>query len=233
MRFKNANIENVALLIIATYVLYLGFSGQLNLYIHPRYIVFTVVMALACLVIMLSSNSAHRSHKLNHASLIPLVIVVAVGVFLPARALTSATFSQRSTDAGSIVTTSGSQSLDSLFAGSSRGLKLADWNRVLAANDDPSYYANRTAIISGFVYDAGYGNDIVFVSRFVLTCCAVDAQPVGVPVEIESWSNEYEEDEWIEVEGTFRQRQTINGEKMVLVPESVVRIEVPENPYAN
>ena len=225
------------LVISGVYVLFLGFTKKLNLYIHPRYITFTVVFAAIALGLVLYSsfNTAKpsHSHKSSRISLLPIFIILGVALLVPARSLTSATVSQRATDSGSLISTANSQPLNSLFSGSSRGLRLADWYRLLASNDDPSYYVNKPAKISGFIYDAGLGPDTVWLARFVVTCCAVDAQPVGVPVQIKNWQAEYQQDQWVEVEGSFELAQTTNGQEIILIPETVQSIDEPSNPYAN
>ncbi len=229
---------NSILLVVTSYILYLGFTDQLNFYIHPRYIVFTVVMSVVALILLLLNSyfSTTEDSEHNHLSklaLLPLGLIVISALLLPVKSLTSATVSQRSTDSGSIVATTGDKPLSVLFAGSSRGLKLTDWSRLLASNQDPSYYASKPAKISGFVYDSKLGNDTVGLARFVVTCCAVDAQPVIVPVQIKDWQKSYKKDQWLEVEGTFKPQQTVKGEQLVLVPEAVNEIQEPKNPYAN
>lgn len=220
----------------ALYVLQLGISDKLNLYIHPRYIIFTLVMSLLCLIVLGLSHyftvekDSHHSSKLLY---IPLVFLLTSALLIPTKSLTSATVSQRSIDSGSIVSTQNSQPINTLFSGSSRGLKLADWSRLLATNSDPNYYLNRPAKISGFIYDPNLGTDTVWMARFVLTCCAVDAQPIGVPVYIENWRETYEEDQWIEAKGEFLLKQTTGGEILVLVPTTLNTIEQPRNPYGN
>ena len=236
MPFKHFGIERIVLFISAIFVLYLGFNEQLNLYIHPRYIFFTIVMSaigLGILMVGLKNKQKIEAHDTSKLSSLPLMIILTAAIFIPARSLTSATVSQRSIDSGSIVTTVGAESTSTLFAGSSKGLKLADWSRLLQTNNEPSYYSNKPAKVSGFVYDAGLGPDTVWLARFVLTCCAVDAQPVGVPVRIEDWQDRYREDEWLEVEGQFQERDTANGIELVLIPDTVAPIEQPRNPYAN
>ena len=237
MRFR---IRSSIMLIAATFVLYLGIKGQLDLYIHPRYIVFTLVLSAIALFVTLVhefylANNKTKAHDNATATiaLIPLFFLLGAAVVLPARTLSSATVSQRAPGSGSIVTTSQARPINSLFAGSSRGLSMVDWSRLLAAIDDPSYYINKPAKISGFVYDAGLGSNTVWLARFVVTCCAVDAQPIGIPVQLENWQLEYQEDEWAEVEGVFMSQPTANGEQLVLIPESVQRIEEPDDPYAN
>lgn len=237
MRFKGS-LETFVLILVAIYILHLGFTGDLNLYIHPRYVVFTYVMAFLGLIVLavhhlFYSSEKQHSHGTKLRTMLPLALVVGFALFTPARPLTSATVTQRSTDASSLVTTVNSQPVSTLFAGSSRGLKLEDWSRSLAVNTDPDFYQNRPARVSGFIYDAGLGPDTLWVARFVVTCCAVDAQPIGVPVHVEDWQSSFEEDQWIEVEGGFELRSTAEGEQLVLQPMSVNEIDIPSNPYAN
>jgi putative membrane protein len=236
MPFKHLGPERAVLLSSAIFILYLGFNEKLNLYIHPRYIFFTTVISAIGLVVIimgLKRKQRHEPHEGSKLSSLPLIIILGAAILIPARSLTSATVSQRSIDSGSIVTAVGAKPINTLFAGSSKGLKLSDWSRLLQANSDPSYYTNKPAKISGFVYDAGLGGDTVWLARFVLTCCAVDAQPVGIPVRIEGWQDTYEEDGWVEVEGQFQESNTANGIELVLIPVTVKNVEQPRNPYAN
>jgi len=232
-----SKLQSIVLIAVSLYVLQLGITDDLDFYIHPRYIIFTFAMASIGLVLMLTSyTSEHDEHNAGHKSgrlaMIPLGLMLLFAL-LPAKSLTSSTVTQRSTDAGSIVTTSDSKPINTLFAGSSKGLKLADWSRLLSSSSDESYYANKPAKVSGFVYDSGLGQDTVWIARFVVTCCAVDAQPIGVPVHIKNWENTYEEDQWLEIEGEFTNSTTSEGDQLILKPTSVTEIDQPERPYAN
>ena len=237
MRFKLSAFESITIIATASYVLYLGALNDLDLYLPPRYVVFTVAMSIIALLITLIRPGKTRDHSKDDSpasiGTLPLVLVLVVALLLPARTLTSSTVSQRAIDSGITINNSGSAPISSLFAGSSRGLGLADWATLLSANQNSSYYLNKPAKVSGFVYDANLGPDHVWLARFVLTCCAVDAQPIGVPVRIENWAQQYDEDQWLEVEGLFVPNQTQSGEQIVLVPDTVNEIDQPENPYAN
>lgn len=219
----------------SVYVLALGVKGDLDLYIHPRYIFFTAGMSVVCLVLLLLNQAKHTAHsnESHSKNLLPLIVLLLFAIALPARSLTSSTISQRAVSDVSAANQTDDRALSSLFAGSSRALSLNDWARLLATNNDETYYANKTARVSGFLYDAELGGDVAWLARFVVTCCAIDAQPVGVPVHIEEWGNKYEQDTWLEVEGTFQKILTAQGEQIVLIPTSTKVIEEPENPYAN
>lgn len=234
MRFKS-HLPAILLLSTAVYILYLGITNQLRLYIHPRYITFTFVMAALCLmVIFLNQYFVINGFTYKKNGLLYVLSgVVLVALLLPARTLTSSTVSQRSVDAGSITALNDTASITELYSQSTKGLKMNDWSRLLENNTDPAFYANKPAKISGFVYDAGLGDNTVWLARFILTCCAVDARPIGIPVQIENWQAEYSEDEWVEVEGSFKLGNTDTGEQLVLIPDAIQKIAIPENPYAN
>lgn len=63
-----------------------------------------------------------------------------------------------------------------------------------------------------------------------MACCAIDAQPYVLPVE-KVPEMTYEKDTWLRVKGKLT-RKTIQGNNhLVIVPESIVRLDNPENPY--
>ncbi len=235
MRFK-IGAPLVALLGIVVYILHLGISRDLDLYIHPRYNAFTLGMVgigLGVIIVQVLTNGVSHKHDNGKWSYLPLVIILGGALLLPARSLSSATVTQRSVGSVSSIASADEQPLDLLFSGSSKGLKLADWARILETNSDESYYAQKTARVSGFIYDADLGDDTVWLARFVVTCCAVDAQPVGVPVRLDGWRSSYKQDQWLEVEGEFKRVETQKGSQLVLIPSSLESINQPDDPYAN
>ena len=87
MRFKLR--QNHLLIVSAAYILYLGMQGQLNLYIHPRYIAFTVIMSIIALWLLMNNDKSnepvaskndHGSHSLAKA--VPIVLVLSVALVL-------------------------------------------------------------------------------------------------------------------------------------------------------
>ena len=238
MRFSRLPGGTVILGLVTLYVLSLALNRELDTYIHPRYITLTIGMSLIAAVLLvihfvLNAKKTDPQKITISWSWLPLSVVLALALLLPARSLTSSTITQRKTDSQTAAAGINDEPLANLFARSSRGLGIADWARLLAANPDPSYYSTKQVEISGFLYDAGLGPDTVWLARFVVTCCAVDAQPVGVPVHIPDWRNNYEQDQWLEVSGTFELQATAQGEQLVLLPQRVEALDEPDNPYAN
>lgn len=233
MSFKRPPADKASLILSSVFILSLTWQNQLGLYIHPRYNLFTIALSVLCLVVATAYQKHHNEHKhAFSAASLPLIFILACAFILPARSLTSATVSQRQIDSQSIGLNS-SLTNNPLLAGSSKGLKLGDWYRLIQTNQSPAYYADKPAKINGFVFDAGLGPDTFYLARFIVTCCAVDAQPIGVPVRVTNWATIYQQDTWLEIEGEFELLGTTNGEELVLQPNSVTEIEEPSNPYAN
>lgn len=150
---------------------------------------------------------------------------------LPPTTLTAATATQRSVNAG--VGPASAANAAPLLGGDSTQFTVRDWAILLRQNPDPAYFAEHSAEVSGFVLPSENDPENVFyVARFIITCCAVDAQPVGVPVILPGWQTQYEADSWVAVSGAFATSPSSKiTEKFALVPAEVTPIDIPEQPY--
>lgn len=236
MRYKVCS-SKIAVAIVALYILTLAFLGKLSLYIHGRYIIFTVVLSIVTFI-LITVSIYHEKIPIKskfHISIgvLPLLFIITLALLLPARSLTSATASQRNTSLINIDAGTGSNTVANIFAKSSQTLQLHDWARVLELNPNPQYYQNKTAKVSGFIFDGGLGENTFMLARFIVTCCAIDARPIGVPVYVENWKQEYTEDQWIEIVGEFQEQHTAEGIRIELLPTTIQIIEEPANPYGN
>lgn len=244
---------------IAVATVWLAATNQLILYIHPRYVVFTVVMALLALVFVVASLVVRRAHAHgpddvdhDHAVEVPsasqgrvqnivtvgaIVLSVAFAltlVVVPPATLTSATAGQReinSTGVGDDIL-----SVDDASAASadvSRAFTVLDWASLLQQSSDTSFYAGKPADVVGFVVaDADDPENVFYVSRFIVTCCAVDAQPVGVPVYAPGWQDDFAVDDWVQVTGEFAANQSrASAQSIALAPEEITTVGVPDEPY--
>lgn len=237
----------------------LALSGQLGLYIHPRYFAFTIVMAVvgglfALAALALARPAAprgrddddghdHHEHRRPDAAggapvggrtvhaVISVVTIVAAAVAMlafPPANLTAQTAVQRDIDR-----TAADLSGDapSLTGADPSTFTVKDWALLLAHNDDPSAFDGQVASLTGFVTPApGNPDDLFYVARFSITCCAVDAQPVGVPVYLDGWKEQFSVDDWVDTAGGFAVHPG-SGEELVLLPDEIVPTEQPEQPY--
>ena len=235
----------VATAVVAT--LWLAASNQLILYIHPRYVVFTVIMAVIALGVIVASVIAKPAHehddpdsprqKVVSIAALATSLVLGIGlVAVPPAVLTSSTVAQRdinSAGVGADVT-----SVDDAAAGpdsASADFTVLDWASLLRQTSDLAFYDAKPVDIVGFVTeDPDDPQNVFYVSRFVITCCAVDAQPVGVPVYAPDWRETYSPDDWVEVTGTFGANPSNKSTQPIAVQPGdagISAIDEPGDPY--
>ena len=241
--------QGIALCVAALVsTVWLAVTNQLILYIHPRYIVFTVIMTGLGLVLVVASFWRSPDHDHDHGEPTPrgyrraltvagtvLTLVVAIAlVVVPPATLTTATADQRvinSTQVGS-----GTKTVDSAAsapAGAFARFTVLDWSSLLRQTTDASFYRDKAANVVGFITkDADDPQNVFYVSRFVITCCAVDAQPVGVPVFLPNWQNRFSADHWVKVIGSFESNPSTKSQQSIaLVPTATTKVDQPSEPY--
>jgi uncharacterized repeat protein (TIGR03943 family) len=160
-------------------------------------------------------------------------IAIAV-VALPPATLTSATAGQRDVNS-STAALDRTTVADAEGASSDayRSFSVLDWAGLLRQTTDLAFYEGKTADVVGFVTPSDTDpDDVFYVSRFVITCCAVDAQPVGVPVYLPGWQDQVAADDWVEVTGGFdTNRSSSSQDPVALVPDDVTTVGQPSDPY--
>jgi putative membrane protein len=226
---------------------WLGATNQLILYIHPRYIVFTVIMAVLGLALVIGSFVARHDHDhedddkpkrlgavLSIAATV-LTLALAVGlIVVPPATLTTATADQRVVNSGSLLTGGTSvAAAASVPTGASAKFTVADWASLLRQTSDETFYRNKAADVIGFVsVDKDDPDNVFYVTRFVITCCAVDAQPVAVPVYLPNWKNGFATGAWVHVIGSFdTDPSTTSKQPITLLPTKTTKTDQPSDPY--
>lgn len=236
--------------LIAT--VWLGLSGQLALYIHPRYFVFTVIMAVIAGVLALAAfafapttQDAHdNGHEHEHGdeagsrwgwlwpvgSVLTIIAAVVALLILPPSTLTTATVAQRDLNGSASALTLKAPALPG--KGDYSAFTVRDWASLLRSGAGQDFFADKTATVTGFISADKTDPNVFFVTRFVVTCCAVDAQPIGVPVYHPGWQNEYKADSWVTVTSSFRANpNAASREAIVLIPDSIKPTTQPAQPY--
>lgn len=236
--------------LISVVTLGLGVAGQLTLYISPESIWFACAGAVVVIIgaiwsfsLPLGAESDHghdhgavddsrepdaaasRRRTLTAAGTVSAG-VVATGVVVAALVLPPASLSVE-------LAMSRADAAGTLFAGADTPtLGVADtttfgvgeWSSVFATASRPEAYDGSPITLVGFVTPGGA--DAVNLTRMIITHCVIDAQPAAVPVSVDA--GEYGTGEWIEVTGTVK--ADADGSLRV-VPESIVAIDEPGDPY--
>lgn len=230
-------------------ILWLGLTDQLGLYIHPRYFVFTIAMSVAATVFVLlafaflpntasevvrpepSSKSPRGVGAWTSANILLLAVTAAALLVLPPVTLTNATVAQRDIN-GSASSPADNESVILVGADDS-ALSVKDWAGILRQGADEVSLAGKTPTLIGFVTpDPDDPTNVFYVARFVITCCAVDAQPIGVPVYLPGWQDQYDVDEWVSVTGGFVSNpSTESFQPIVLSPSDISVTDQPARPY--
>lgn len=237
----------LAILLFNAYTLGLYLAGQLTLYIHPRYVLFTVAMSAVSLLLCGTGfvlTAWRRRGSVAVGSRVPwrasfaflaAGLVLAAAYALPARTLSSEIASQRSSNFnGAQAGASGDETGDTLalFGADTSRLGIPEWVSAFNLKTNPDFYEGKDVDVVGFVFhpeDAP--EDVFYVSRFRVTCCAVDAQPLGLPVRSPSWQERFEEDAWVRVVGGFAAADGAVADPAVVEPEEIETVDQPENPY--
>ncbi|MCM8804404.1 MAG: hypothetical protein NC833_04025 [Candidatus Omnitrophica bacterium] len=72
----------------------------------------------------------------------------------------------------------------------------------------------------------GEGKEKFMLIRFLITCCAADAIPLGVEVEYKNIEDLKNED-WVKIKGKVK----IKDGKVIICGENIEKIQPPTNPY--
>jgi uncharacterized repeat protein (TIGR03943 family) len=244
MRFKwlNDYWSGVGLLlVVALLSLWLAVHGRLGLYIHPRYIIFTVVMCTtgAALAIAGMAVKSHRPRVVRPTwiggialSIICLLLCALLLIVKPA-GLTSSAASQRGVDTSGLTTTLSTTSVNDLIAPDAayQRFNLKEWSSLLAQSGDISLFKDKQAHVTGFISPSDKNPTMFYLSRFVVTCCAVDARPISVPIYYPNWQATYRADQWLDVTGMFITNPGGSQPAILLKPSAAKPIAEPAEPY--
>jgi len=236
----------LAIAVFALVSLWLAYDGRLGFYIHPRYNLFTIAMAgiavlLLCIAVVTAKKHDHdHDHPRRGRRRVRLIEVLSLGmtlaivtavVLLPPATLSSATAENRSTNEVDLLASG-----PDLTAGMSNEvfatLTVRDWASLIVQNQNASFYRGKPVNAIGIVTPLSDNADVFQLTRFVVTCCAVDAQPVSIPIYLPDWRNSVSADSWVRIEGGFQPAPAgVSGSPVVVVPVSISEEEVPREPY--
>jgi len=224
-------------------LLKLWLTNKLNLLIHPAYHWLTIVAGLGLLLVSglqgreLLRKRRYRFANSQHLSAFPpgwsstiLLATAIAGFSIKPTVFSSQTALQRGVNDFLPVTESQPQAF--INATPPEGRSLIDWVRTLNVYPEPDAYAGQKVKVNGFVIHLPtLPAEYLLISRFVITCCAADAYPVGLPVKLNSDRNDYPPDTWWEIEGKMI-AETLDGKRqLTIAADSLKPISEPENPY--
>lgn len=223
-------------------ILIVAVRGDLGLYIHPRYNMFTILMTLAAALLLVSAAVQYKYKKQTNieydhfGQLVVLfgrwftrrgawvsLLVIALLLFVPPKPLLSAAADRKQLteyEMDFVETSEWFQHPESIYQLSS----------VLQVDSGREMQLGKEFTLTGFVRQDN-DPDIMNVSRFVVSCCTIDARPSTIAIYYPDWEDEFAIDEWIEVTGELEMLHTGSGQRLVLQPGNVEHIDQPKDPY--
>lgn len=222
-------------------------TGKLNLLIHPNYFPLVIVAGIFLIIVgLLKAQELWRRRRrdvitsnLQHVNFFApgwgssLLLIAAISgfIFTPQVFASDKALQRNVTD---LLSTSRLQTRDFEPPSQTEKRSLLDWVRTLSVYPEPDKYTGQKVKVKGFViHPPEMGSEYIFLARFVLTCCAADAYPVGLPVKLSKGQDRYTPDTWLEIEGKMV-TETINGQRqLTIAADSLKKIPQPENPYGD
>jgi uncharacterized repeat protein (TIGR03943 family) len=238
-------LDVIALTAWGVLILKYWLTNKLVLLIHPDYFWLAVTGAIGLLVLsffkagqLLQRRRGEIIPDMQHFTIFPpgfgsilLLIVAIMGIVITPRVFASQTALQR----GVTDFVGSSRIQPQSFRASVRpeDRTLVDWVRTLNVYPEPDAYTGQRAKVQGFViHPPDLGKEYLFIARFVLTCCAADAYPIGLPVKLKEPRDKYPPDTWLEIEGQMVTETIKDKRQLTIAASSLRKIPQPKNPYS-
>lgn len=218
-------------------------TDKLNLLIHPDYFWLALCGSIGLIIIGVSKGlqllqRRRDVEQVQHLSLFPpgwssglLLGAAILGLIITPHVFASQVALQR----GVTDMVAATRSQPQAFHATQRPEKrtLIDWVRTLNAYPEPDAYTGQKVKVEGFVvHPPELTKDYLWLARFVITCCAADAYPVGLPVKLQPGSKQYPADSWLEVEGQMITENLEGKRQLTIAASSEKTIPEPKDPYS-
>lgn len=230
-------------------------NGSIYFYINQRFVAFTLLAVVGLIAVGLSyrldkkqaatepdhaggdqqhnpDQAGHNhSHSLTWGSVALVLLPIVLGLAVPPRPLGASALANREVNL--------SQSSMPAVVGlvttpSDLDKNILDWWKVFRSSTDlrkDERVIGQPAQVIGFVYnDERYGPDHFMLTRFTVSCCVADASVLGLVVKVPA-GGKLENDQWVEVAGSFIPSNLEAWKMPVLVAENITTIPVPQQPY--
>ncbi|MFS8841850.1 TIGR03943 family putative permease subunit [Synechococcus sp. W55.2] len=229
--------EAVGLMLLGILLIVYRWRGTLLMLINPGYVNVALLAGLCLLGLGIGRwRGAKVASSEVHASLLGprlgaglLILTALLGFWVEPRPLSSQTALNRGVSPYLGVSRSQPQAFRPKL--DPRQRTLLDWVRTLDVYPDPYTYEDQPVRVQGFVIPDERPDHFV-IARFLVSCCAADAYPVGLPVR---WpeAEQLTADSWLRLEGRMAVEQRDGLSQLVIVAERLEPIPVPANPYAD
>lgn len=232
-------------------------TGEIRLLIHPNYIGLVVISGVILFLLgSLKFGQVYYRQKrkkwqpermVQHVTLFPvgwsslfLLGTAMLGLLIPPTVLGSDIALQRGIRETLPLTENQPEAFRVEVNAADRS--LIDWIKTINAYPEPDAYQGEPVKVSGFVIQKEQLPENYFLlAQFIITCCAIDAYPVALPVKLINSDQQYAPDTWLEVAGemiterlalvTASELESEEKRQVVIRAETITEIPTPRNPY--
>jgi putative membrane protein len=213
-------------------------------YLHPRMLPFAALSAVIFLALGLLSGfnalqgKGSKAPKAGYALFLVPLLLSSVG---GSRGLDEAAVLNRILSGGSGgVSSSVIKSLDELLEsiGPNGIIPFEDWSFYNLSSDlnaNPARYQGRTISMTGFSFRPTIlPENRLYLTRFLITCCVADAEPLGLLTELPD-ASKYADYAWLRIEGVIDLAVAPNpytGKDEEVPVLRAVKVEEVEKPIA-
>jgi uncharacterized repeat protein (TIGR03943 family) len=208
-----------------------------KIYLLAGVILLSLVVNMAALLIPIVLLIPFKNSKLDkwlkQFSWLQLLVLLALfmGYAFPPRTLSPQAAAQTSAGLNALVPTNSTNAL-SLFNLEYDKYTIGDWIKTINLNPDLQSYENKPVDVVGFVFSpSGIPDGQFLVSRFVISCCAVDARPVGLNVLGAEMMKDFKPGDWVRVKGSYKIANVSGEDTLQIVPTEISAATQPKNPY--
>lgn len=246
MRLINSNRINIEALLKV--LILLGFAafflmtiqiGSVKYYVHPRIVPYMkfAIAAMGLISLFLAGDILRpRRRKTNLIVYMIFIIPLTAAFVFPGRSIESASsYNFQISDnysSDNEITTPDNKDTGLSLVGDTVIMddeNFVGWYDELFINQDK--YIGKKIEVVGFVFRMEDFDKNHFVpARFMMACCAADAQPAGFLCRYEK-ASEFKDNTWVKVTGVIGQDIIRNQKMPVIIAESVEEVEKPENEY--
>jgi uncharacterized repeat protein (TIGR03943 family) len=204
-------------------ILLIGFVAVVGILFNLQLLIIAIILS----IVLFKDTRGFFQGNLTY--IFPIATIL-LGFLLPPASLSSITAYQREGDFNNASIALTTKPTLSAFS-NTNSYEISDWIASLSFNPDLDDYKGKQVNITGFIFaKEGLPDDVFLAARFIVSCCAVDARPVGLRVKY-PWRGEFEKDTWVRVSGTFDIDRTISNPELIIIAEKLEEIEEPDNPY--
>jgi uncharacterized repeat protein (TIGR03943 family) len=219
-------------------------TNKLNLLIHPDYFWLAVSGGWGLLIvglfksIQILQGSRYELPNVQHINIFPpgwssslLLSAAILGLLITPRVFASQTALERGVTELIGATRTHPQAFHATVRPEERS--LVDWVRTLNVYPEPDAYTGQKVKVQGFViHPPDLDQHYLLLARFVITCCAADAYPAGLPVKLSGSREQYPPDTWLEVSGQMVTENLAGKRQLTINSTSLKKIPQPQNPYS-